>query len=187
MQWSAVFDWGGLAGNVSVECIPNESPEGYGCWWPNAHGYPVCTASVEYPGRGYPAMFGWVQLVRSTDNDSGGGQFEIDPFALFGDAPSPYCWYGIEPTLFDAPSRPETPPSEWVAHSFLATTPLAEVIEGNPRRVVPVLGFAWGFDERAGSIELRHIAQLATSDWDAHLPVLRASYPRWTFTEHPSI
>ena len=26
-----------------------------------------------------------VQLVRSTDNESSGEQFEIDPFALFGD------------------------------------------------------------------------------------------------------
>ena len=187
MQWSAEFDWGGLTGNVHVECIPNDNPESYGCWWPNAHGYPVCTARVEYPGRGYPAMFGWVQLVRSTDNDSSGEQFEIDPFALFGDAPSPYCWFGIEPTLFDAPSRPDIPPAEWVAHSFLGTTPMAEVMDGNPRRVVPVLGFSWGFDERAGSIELRNIAQLAAADWDAHLPVLRASYPRWTFTENPSI
>lgn len=31
-------------------------------------------------------LFGWVQLVRSTDNESGGGEFEVDPFALFGDA-----------------------------------------------------------------------------------------------------
>ena len=133
MQWSAEFDWGGLTGNVHVECIPNDNPEAYGCWWPNAHGYPVCTARVEYPGRGYPAMFGWVQLVRSTDNDSSGEQFEVDPFALFGDAPSPYCWFGIEPTLFDAPSRPDRPPSEWVAHSFLGTTPMAEVMDGKPR------------------------------------------------------
>jgi hypothetical protein len=132
-------------------------------------------------------MFGWVQLVRSTDNDSGGEQFETDPFALFGDAPSPYCWYGIEPTLFDAPSRPEKPPTEWVAHSFLATTSIAEVLEGSPRRVVPVLGFTWGFDSRRGSIELRDIARLAAADWDAHLPVLRASHPLWRFTELGSI
>jgi hypothetical protein len=187
MEWIGEFFWSGFTGNVSVECIPNDDPKTYGCWWPNAHGYPVCTARVEYPGRGYPAMFGWVQLVRSTDNDSGGEQFEVDPFALFGDAPSPYCWYGIEPTLFDAPSRPDTTPSEWVAHSFLGTTPMAEVMDGKPRRVVPVLGFAWGFDERAGSMALRNIARLAAADWDTHLPILRASYPRWTFTDHPSI
>ena len=187
MQWRGEFDWDGLTGDVDAKLIPNDNPTAYGCWWPNAHGYPVCTARVRYPGRGYPAMFGWVQLVRSTDNDSGGKQFETDPFPLFGDAPSPYCWYGIEPTLFDAPSRPEKPPAEWVAHSFLATTPIAEVLEGNPRRVVPVLGFTWGFYSRRGSIELRDIARLAAADWDAHLPVLRASHPLWRFTALGSI
>ena len=36
--------------------------------------------------------------------------FEIDPFDPFGlyeRAPLPYCWYGVAPTLFDAPSRAE--------------------------------------------------------------------------------
>ena len=42
-------------------------------------------------------MLGWVQVVRSTDNESGGDRFELDPFGLFGDAPSPYCWYGQRP------------------------------------------------------------------------------------------
>jgi hypothetical protein len=46
---------------------------------------------------------------------------------------------------------------------------------------------SWGFDDRAGFIELRNIARLAAPDWDAYLPVLRANYPRWTFTDHPSI
>jgi hypothetical protein len=178
MQWSDEFLWDGLVGRVDVECVPNDDPHAYGSWWPNAFGYPVCTARVAYPGHGYRAMLGWVQLVRSTDNDS---------FALFGDAPSPYCWYGIEPTLFDAPSRPESAPSEWVAHSFLATTPMIEVIQGNPRRVLPLLGFDWGFDAHGGILELRNVTRLRAADWDAHLPLLRASYPRWTFTERPSL
>ena len=59
--------------------------------------------TVDYPPR-YRSMLGWVQLVRSTDNESGGVRFELDPFGLFGDAPSPYCWYGQRPILFDAPS-----------------------------------------------------------------------------------
>ena len=82
-------------------------------------------------GRGYDAIFGWVQLVRSSDNESAGEFFEPDPFALFGDAHSPYCWYGTEPTLFDAPSRMERVPMAWLAYSFLATTPIDEMLEGN--------------------------------------------------------
>ena len=70
--------------------------------------------------------------------------FELDPFGLFGDAPSPYCWYGQRPTLFDAPSRSVRELLEWVAHSFLATTPLDEVAQLKARRVVPLVGFSWG-------------------------------------------
>lgn len=187
MLWNGEFVWDGVVGRVDVECVPNDDPRAYGCWWPGAFSYPVCTARVAYPGRGYGAMLGWVQLVRSTDNDSGGEQFEPDPFALFDEASSPYCWFGIEPTLFDAPSRPAAAPAEWVAHSFLATTPMKEVIEGNGRRVLPLLGFSWGFDARGGTIELRDITRLVASDWDVHLSVLRATYPLWTFTEHPTL
>jgi len=131
-------------------------------------------------------MFGWVQLVRSTDNESAGERFEVDPFALFGDARSPYCWYGTEPTLFDAPSRRARAPMEWLAYSFLATTPIDEVLNGNPRRVVPLLGFQWGFDirpESVASVELQPIAPVTSIEWAAVLPVLRAEYPSplWTF------
>ncbi len=133
-------------------------------------------------------MFGWVQLVRSTDNESGGQRFEPDPFALFGDAQSPYCWYGTEPTLFDAPSRLGAAPREWVAHSYLATTPLREVLDGRPRRVVPVLGFGWGFDSDGSAILLRDVQPLTAPDWRSDVVVLEAAYPapRWTFADDAS-
>jgi hypothetical protein len=183
MRCEKQFTWNDVVGVVSIECIPNDAPAAYGCWNPEAYGYPVCTARVSYPHTGYEAMFGWVQLVNSTDNTSGGQGFEPDPFALFGDAQSPYCFYGTEPTLFDAPSRDGPPPREWVAHSFLATTPVREILDGGPRRVVPVLGFSWGFDCDGSAIALRGVLPLTASDWRDDLPILEASYPapRWTF------
>jgi hypothetical protein len=185
MQRNMQFTWDGLIGDVRVDCVANDDPEAYGCWHGGAFGYPVCTATVTYPRRGYRALFGWVQLVRSTDNSWGGEQFEVDPFALFGDAESPYCWYGTEPTLFDAPSRSGPPPSEWSAHSFLATTPIEEVLRGNPRRVVPLLGFSWGFGLSDDAVQLRDIRPLTRRDWIDHLAVLRESYPApgWTFAD----
>jgi hypothetical protein len=63
---------------VHVECVPNTDPEFYGCWLPVAKGFPVCTATVDYPALGYRSLFGWVQVVRSTDNESGGLRFELD-------------------------------------------------------------------------------------------------------------
>jgi hypothetical protein len=132
-------------------------------------------------------MFGWVQLVRSTDR-SGGQDFELDPLALFGDVRSPYCWYGTEPTLFDAPSRPDRAPIEWVAYSFLATTPIDEVLRGSPRRVVPLLGFEWGFDIRPEDptvVEVRTVSSIGSKEWAAQLPLLRTEFPNplWTFAD----
>jgi hypothetical protein len=185
MQRTIQFTWDDLTGEVLVDHVVNDDPEAYGCLHPGALGYPVCTATVAYPRRGYRAMFGWVQLVRSTDNSVAGEDFEVDPFALFDDTRSPYCWYGTEPTLFDAPSRSGPPPAEWLAHSFLATTPIEEVLRGGPRRVVPLLGFSWGFGLNDDEIQLRDVLPLTNREWIDRLPVLRASYPApdWTFAD----
>ncbi len=182
-QLDVRFAWRGEVGAVHVECIPNSDPASYGCWWSVAQGFPVCTATVDYPARGYHSMFGWVQVVRSTDNESGGVRFEVDPFGLFGDTPSPYCWYGQRPILFDAPSRSVREPLEWVAHSFLATTPLDEVAQLRARRVVPLVGFSWGFTETASSVKLSNIEVLTDREWMMHLDVLRQEYPMWVFSE----
>jgi hypothetical protein len=182
-EMDVLFGWGGETGSVHIECIPNADPDFWGCWSSVAEGFPVCTALVEYPALGYRSMFGWVQLVRSTDNDSAGEHFEVDPLALFGDAPSPYCWYGQRPVLFDAPSRTTRRPLEWVAHSFLATTPLREVAAWKPRRVVPLVGFSWGFRDSGSSVELHETALLSSDDWQSHLDALRATYPAWVFSE----
>jgi hypothetical protein len=186
MQWVGEFTWDGLAGRVDAECVPNDDPAEYGTAVSDAFGFPVCTASVRYPRRGYRAMFGWVQLVRSTDNASRGEAFEIDPLALFGDVRTPYYWYGTEPTLFDSPCRVDRTAMEWRSRSFLATTPIAEVVQLKPRRVVPLVGFGWGFDIRDdGTVELSPLTSLGNPDWAEVLPVLKIEYPEpfWTFAD----
>jgi hypothetical protein len=142
-----------------------------------------CQATIEFSAGGYLGLLGWVQLVRSTDNTFHGRQFEMDPFDPFGlyeRAPLPYCWYGIAPTLFDAPSRKERGDLDWVAHSFLAASPFG----GNTRIVTPLLGFSWGFhitDDK--NIELKPITVLTAADWEAHLPYLCGCYEEWEFME----
>ena len=47
-------------------------------------------------------------------------------------------------------------------------------------RVVPLLGFEWGFDtgpEAGSSVELRAVASISSSEWTAQLPTLRSAYP----------
>ncbi|GAA3840656.1 hypothetical protein [Streptomyces chiangmaiensis] len=125
-------------------------------------------------------MFGWVQLVQSTDNSSGGVDFDMDPFVLFEDAPSSYAFFGVSPTLFDAPSRAEREPMAWLAHSFLAWTPLDQA----QRHVLPVVGFSWGFDiDATGHIALRLAKPLTAAESDGHLPYLSTCYPAWEFDE----
>ena len=148
-----------------------------------ALGLANCQAIIEFSASGYVGLLGWVQLVCSTDNVFHGRQFEMDPFdpfELYEQAPSPYCWYGITPTLFDAPSRDERVELDWVAHSFLAMSPL----RGNRRIVTPLLGFSWGFhivDDK--NIALKPITALTAADWQAHLPYLSDCYRAWQFTE----
>ena len=176
------FSWQEHQGTVDVDCRVNDDPDALGCF-PGAAGLPACTATVTFPHLGYRSMLGWVQLVRSTDNASGGTEFEADPFVLFGDAPSPYCWYGQNPRLFDGPARAKRIDMEWVAHSVLAGTPLDEVIALQPRRVVPVAAFSWGFTIREKDVTMHPVEPLPLDAWNAHTPVLRAQYPFWHFTD----
>lgn len=148
----------------------------------NALGLAHCKATIDFPAGGYLGLLGWVQLVRSTDNASQGRQFEMDPFDPFGlyeRAPLAYCWYGITPTLFDAPSRDERAHLDWVAHSFLGASPFG----GNTKVVMPLLGFSWGFEILGDKkIVLKPAMVLTAADWEAHLPYLRACYPEWRFS-----
>ena len=179
------FTHHGQTGRVRVVLEATLAPDTLGAR-DGAMGLANCKATVEFSADGYLALFGWVQLVRSTDNSFQGHRFEMDPFdpfKLYEPALTPYCWYGITPTLFDAPSRDERVDLDWIAHSFLAASPL----RGNRRIVTPLLGFSWGFhvfDER--NIVLKPITPLTAVDWEAHLPYLRDYYKEWQFTEMPA-
>jgi hypothetical protein len=117
----------------------------------------------------------------------------MDPFDVFDldrHAPSPYCWYGFNPTLFDAPSRDKRVDLDWVARSFLAASPLSgkrsitSPLREDRRIVTPLLGFSWGFhifDDK--HIELKPITPLTAADWESHLPYLRKCYKKWQFKE----
>jgi hypothetical protein len=172
-------------GLVHVDCIATADPELWRCSAPVVEGFPLCSATVALPSRRYRSMFGWVQLVHFTDNESHGELFELDPFALFDDAPCPCCWYGQHRVLFDDPSRDVGQLLEWVAHSFLATTPLGEIAQGKPRSVVAITGFSWGFTDDGSKHTLHDVAVLGPDQWSRHLGVLRQTYTRRHFADTP--
>ena len=69
--------------------------------------WPVCRATVTYPAEGYAAMFGWTQMVCSTD--SAPDRFEMDPIALYQQIPTPYAWFGVRPSYsMHQPAAPGT-------------------------------------------------------------------------------
>jgi hypothetical protein len=169
------FTRAGMRGevNVMVELVDDPVAVGKPV---GTEGFPSCQATVSYPGRGYNALFGWVQLVQA--QDFGGGHFALDPLRFFDDMSSPHCFYGICPTLFDAPSRDERYELDWTANSFLAPISLFEI---DPE-VRPVLGFSWGFEIDSQSVlAVKPTKQLAGSGWEQHIPYLADRFPNWRF------
>ena len=166
----------GIDGLVSVTYARNEQPELVG-GGPDSRGFPLCEAVVDYPAGGYDAVLGWVQLVRSGDNASHGQEFEVDPLAFLGDLPHPFCWIGLAPRLFDAPSRAPRQDLDWLAHSFLCVPDGAE----GGLEVHALVGFSWGFTVRGDAIDLVPPARLGPAAWDEHADHLSARYPAWRF------
>ena len=161
------------SGSVAVDVRPNANPADLGCDAASL-GLPVCTARVETAAQGYRAMCGWIQVVRSTDNSTGGEGFDMDPFAPSG-ADSPYAFYGLASTLFDAPSRDDRDDLDWLAHAFLAHTPLGT------NEVEAVLGFSWGFTFREEKVQVSGPSPLDQADWDSHQGLLTIEHPAWAF------
>ena len=83
------------------------------------------------------------------------------------------------PTLFDGPGRESREDLDWLAHSFLAHTPLT----ADTRRVIPLIGFSWDFTIRNGQQQIQEPTILDHHDWSDHLGFLRTSYPDRIFAE----
>lgn len=171
------FNFGGDHGRVLVEVIANADPVSVGKT-EREHGMPMCTATVEFSARGYRAMLGWVQLVREPAPTA---PFSIDPFDLFEGSTAPFAWYGIQPTLFDAPSRWREGAVRWEAHSFLTIGPW----DVNRRLVVPLAGFAWGYCQHSltEGLQISALRSLGPVDWNRHRSYMAERFPAWTFDE----
>jgi hypothetical protein len=167
-----------VEGRIAVTVTRNDDPVGLGCD-PVAAGFPVCEAVVDTPLRGYRALFGWIQLVGTRTADHDERRFEVDPLQIFEDIETPFAFYGVRPTLFDAPSRRDRhQPCDWLAHSFLCAS-----IVSMERTINPVAAFQWGFILRDGELTFIGPEPLPLSAWAAHRSRLGAAYPSWRFVD----
>src|SRR5437762_13640817 len=134
-----------IAGSVEVTVDTTREPRDLGAP-PEAVGLAHCQATITYTGKGYASLLGWIQLVRSTDNDSQGQRFEMDPLTFVGEVPHPFGFYGIKPTLFDAPSRSSRANLHWLADCVPC-----HIADDEQRSPSAIWGFSWGSSTAAAS------------------------------------
>lgn len=178
------FRMRGLSGEVTVEYGTNDDPLhwGYdvlGMYAPElAKGFPVVQASVSsYPGHGYAADMGWVQVVRYAvfDTDESVIVFDVPP--QLSDTDTPYMAFGVRPTMFDAPSFVDVRNVVWKADAFLVYTPDAVLT----RRLVATCGFRWGYDITDATVAVDPLATATEEDWRRNLADLGPRFATWDF------
>lgn len=174
-----------LDGRVEVRRTANGDPARWGypllegaLGFPaeKAKGFPVVSATVRYPGEGYGACMGWVQLVRMREDGSPETEVIVDKPPQLADDGSPYCFWGPEPSFFDVPStmaRLEL----WSAHAFLVAGPDAAMT----KEIRPVCGFVWGYSNLGPEPEAEAVRTIGEEEWSAARDVLAERYPAWRF------
>jgi hypothetical protein len=176
------FRWRGSEGSVHLEMRENDNPAELGC--PEiARGFPTCLATVQPLGKGYADLFGWLQLMDLKNftpselvQHTGGG-YEFDAFLPLGLAQHPFIYFGLAPTLFDAPHTEED--WDFSSHSFLCG--MGGDLHEVRREARAILGFSWGFSKRGPEIEYFGPDPLEPGDWDLHHDHLAGAFPGWTF------
>lgn len=170
------FRWAGREGEVHVEIRRNDDPAALGCE-EFARGFPVIRATISPPAQGYADMLGWIQLVDDSWHADG---FHADGFEPLGHLSHPFGFYGVSPTLFDAPHF-DGEHFDFLAHTFLCG------LGGNllefRREAHAVLGFSWGCRKRGAEIELLDLEALPPKAWDDHRAYLASRFPDWTFPD----
>ncbi len=171
------------AGTITVEYGVNEDPGRWGyplLGLPDdpklASGCPVLHATVEYPGEGYAAVLGWIQIVHLGTRDF--DEVIVDAAPQIAGAGIPWVYWGTRPTFFDAPSTARRE-LQWRAHTFLACTPDAVM----SRQVSPVCGFSWGYDVKNGEPSIAPLSVDGLAHWSDARQTLAQSCPGWTFEE----
>src|SRR5215204_4535559 len=125
---------------------------------------------------GTPPSLGWVQVVWMSVAGEPDTRVIVDVAPQLIGSGFPYVSFGVEPTMFDAPSTVQQN-VEWIARTFLTASPDRLMT----RVVAPVVGFRWGYTVRDGDVTVGALNPAADDDWlEARAP-LAAQFPDWEF------
>ncbi|KAK0261972.1 hypothetical protein LTS00_018117, partial [Friedmanniomyces endolithicus] len=145
-------------------------------------GFPTCTAKICSPNsKGYAAIYGWIQMWRFSvlPDPILAVPWDMDEVPTFTGLNTPFCWFGPEPQLFNAPSRwAQDREMDWSALSFLTYVEDALL----SKKVRPVLAFEWGFwiKDRVKSVKpvvLREVGEA----WEEQRGLLEGKFEGWVF------
>ncbi|HYG33772.1 MAG TPA: hypothetical protein VEC99_03250 [Clostridia bacterium] len=140
-------------------------------------GFPACTATVSFEGRGYAAYMGWIQIVRFSGARSG---VLVDVMPQLIGLGVPYVCWGPCPTLFDNPHTDDRG-VEWKADTFLVATPDAVMT----RVVQSICSFSWGWSTTGDTTGIEPPTVAHGAAWLDACVILRPQYPDWKFLEEP--
>jgi hypothetical protein len=178
------FELRGRTGRVVVHYGVNDVP----ARWGYSHlgldslvgvsrGFPVVHAEVDYPAKGYGAVLAWIQVIDSTNLDSGENRKYIDMAPQLEGLALPYYGFGIRPVLFDAPSTTARNMA-WHANALLVVSPDCVI----SRRLRALCGFSWGYRVTDGKPQpVPAVIIQNPSTLSEEIEFLRAQHPSWIF------
>jgi hypothetical protein len=180
---SLPFESHGRSGQAQVSYGVVDDPDGFGFGLLNVGlephqpiGFPVLQADIDFDGKGYAALFGWLQVIHNTAGGAGAAdEVDLPPFLLGGEMPMMY--FGYLPTMFDAPANPQHPDGEWSAFTFLTAIP--DLVRS--RSLHALTGFRWGYRLAHGRPTPLPVRPVGPDDWQVRRPLLTRTFPTWTF------
>lgn len=175
----------GESGEINVSYSVNGDPSRWGFDILGLEGdvsraaaFPVFEASVRYPGEGYAAFFGWVQVVHYYSAGSDEPEWSLlDNAPQFRGLGIPFLVWGLEPRVFDAPLDTPAGIVRWQAVTFLTQTPDGLIT----RNVEPLVGVTWGYLIENERPTFLPVVQAVLEDWRGAKRVLEDGCPTWEF------
>jgi len=106
------------------------------------------------------------------------GVWEHDPIPITADLNTPFIYFGIAPTLFDAPVCIYRTDMDWTCWSFL--TYIKDSVM--TKETHPIFGFEWGFRVEDDKISIKVLRMIDVSEaWESQRDLLEDKFPSWRF------